>query len=79
MNKIYYVTIIQDFLPDIKNNFTYIKSWAQEDHIIDYWKELGGIIPETHGLYLAGSNEIMTEFILTYQYSYCLTIKEIIQ
>lgn len=78
MNKIYYVTITQDFLPDI-NKFNYIRSWAQEDHITDYWIELGGIIPETNGLYLAGNNEILTEFILTYQYSHCLEIKEMIQ
>lgn len=78
MNKIYYVTIIKDFLPDI-NNFNYIRSWAQEDHITDYWKELGGIIPETHGLYLAGTHEILAEFILTYRYSHCLTITEMKQ
>lgn len=79
MNKIYYVTITQDFLPDI-NNFAYIRSWAQEDHITEYWKELGGTIPETQsGLYLAGSNEIITEFILTYPYSHCLTISEMKQ
>ena len=79
MNKIYYVTITQDFLPN-GYNFAYIRSWAHEDHITDYWKEIGGTIPETQsGLYLAGSNEIITEFILTYRYSHCLTIKEIIQ
>jgi hypothetical protein len=78
MNKIYYVTIIQDFLP-CTYNFTYIKSWAQEDHITDYWIELGGIIPETHGLYLAGNDTIMTEFMLTYPYSHCLTISEMKQ
>lgn len=73
MNKIYEVKIIKNFLPN-GNNFSYQRSWAQEDHITDYWIELGGKIPDPNRLYLEGNNEIMTEFILTYQYVNCLKI-----
>lgn len=78
ISKIYDIRIIKDFLRT-DHNFSYVRLWEQEENVKNFWTKLGGAIPETHKLYLAGNDEIMTEFILTYPYSNCVIIKEVNQ
>ena len=46
-------------------------------HAFSFWKSLGGIFYENRCDYIYGTDELLTEFILTYPYSQYLIIDEV--
>ena len=73
--KTYELTTTKFFLPTIQNN--HHNQYKPYYHAVAYWESLGGIYYDNAFDYIYGTDEILTEFILTYPYSQYITIKEI--